>query len=75
MIARYENQELEDEATLQLDANGNLRHLLTLKGLDKSLLTDILDDAERYLTAPGSLPARSQSLVGRSVANLRTGSS
>jgi len=70
MIARYEKHELEDEATLQLDANGNLRHLLTLKGLDKSLLTDILDDAERYLTASGSLPARSQSLVGRSVANL-----
>ncbi len=61
---------LKDEATLQLDANGNLRHLLTLKGLDKSLLTQILDDAQQYLTAPGELPARGQSLVGRSVANL-----
>ena len=61
---------LKDEATLQLDANGNLRHLLTLKGLDKSLLTPILDDAQQYLTAPGELPARGQSLVGRSVANL-----
>jgi aspartate carbamoyltransferase catalytic subunit len=61
---------LKDEATLQLDANGNLRHLLTLKGLDKSLLTDILDDAQQYLTEPGELPARGQSLVGRSVANL-----
>jgi len=70
MIARYEKTDLDDEATLQLDATGNLRHLLTLKGLDKSLLIDILDDAERYLTAPGSLPARSQSLAGRTVANL-----
>ena len=61
---------LKDEATLQLDANGNLRHLLTLKGLDKSLLTQILDDAQQYLTEPGELPARGQSLVGRSVANL-----
>ncbi len=61
---------LADEATLQLDASGNLRHLLTLKGLDKALLTDILDDAEGYLTDPGSLPARSQSLAGRTVANL-----
>ena len=61
---------LKDEATLQLDANGNLRHLLTLKGLDKSLLTEILDDAQQYLTEPGELPARGQSLVGRSVANL-----
>ncbi len=61
---------LADEATLQLDASGNLRHLLTLKGLDKALLTDILDDAEGYLTDPGVLPARSQSLAGRTVANL-----
>jgi aspartate carbamoyltransferase catalytic subunit len=64
------NEVLKDEATLQLDANGNLRHLLTLKGLDKSLLTEILDDAQQYLTDPGELPARGQSLAGRSVANL-----
>ncbi len=55
---------------LQLDEHGNLRHLLTLKGLDKDLLTSILDDAERYLTAPGRLPARSEALRGRSIANL-----
>src|SRR5210317_881067 len=61
---------LENEASLQLDANGRLRHLLTLDGLDKTLLTDILDDAEGYLTEPGVLPASSQSLAGRSVANL-----
>jgi aspartate carbamoyltransferase catalytic subunit len=30
----------------------------------------ILDDAQQYLTEPGELPARGQSLVGRSVANL-----
>ena len=61
---------LENEASLQLDANGRLRHLLTLDGLDKTMLTDILDDAEGYLTEPGVLPASSQSLAGRSVANL-----
>ena len=59
-----------DEAALQIDENGNLRHLLTLKGLDKSMLLAILDDAEGYLTRPGALPARSQALAGRSVANL-----
>ena len=63
-------EELENESSLQLDANGRLRHLLTLNGLDKTLLTDILDDAEGYLTEPGVLPAHSQSLAGRSVANL-----
>ncbi len=61
---------LQDEASLQIDANGNLRHLLTLKGLDKEMLVEILDDAEAYLTEPGAMPARSQALAGRSVANL-----
>lgn len=70
MNATEFKEDLEDEATLQLDAKGNLRHLLTLKGLDKALLTDILDDAEGYLTSPGSLPARSRSLAGRTIANL-----
>ncbi|MDH3616684.1 MAG: aspartate carbamoyltransferase catalytic subunit [Gammaproteobacteria bacterium] len=70
MSATDETERPGDEAALQLDADGNLRHLLTLKGLDKALLSDILDDAERYLTAPGSLAARSQSLAGRTVANL-----
>jgi aspartate carbamoyltransferase catalytic subunit len=70
MNAANPNEVLQDEATLQLDANGNLRHLLTLKGLEKSLLTEILDDAQQYLTEPGELPARGQTLVGRSVANL-----
>ncbi len=61
---------LDSDASLQIDSNGNLCHLLTLKGLDKSLLIEILDDAEQYLTEPGELPARSQSLAGRTVGNL-----
>jgi aspartate carbamoyltransferase catalytic subunit len=70
MKAADQNEVLKDEAKLQLDAHGNLRHLLTLEGLEKSLLTEILDDAQQYLTEPGELPARGQSLAGRSVANL-----
>ena len=61
---------LQDQAALQIDENGNLRHLLTLQGLDKKLLLDILDDAETYLTEPGSLPAHNRALAGRTVANL-----
>jgi len=60
----------QDDAKLQFDENGNLRHLLSLKGIDATLLTELLDDAEGYLTAPGELPARSQSLEGRTVGNL-----
>jgi aspartate carbamoyltransferase catalytic subunit len=60
----------QDDAKLQFDDNGNLRHLLSLKGIDATLLTELLDDAEGYLTAPGELPARSRSLEGRTVGNL-----
>lgn len=60
----------QDDAKLQFDEKGNLRHLLSLKGIDAALLTELLDDAEDYLTAPGELPARSQSLEGRTVGNL-----
>ncbi len=60
----------QDDKQLQFDDAGNLRHLLSLKGLDASLLGDLLDSAETYLTSPGELPARSQSLAGRTVGNL-----
>lgn len=63
MTATSKSLKADDEAALQLDASGDLRHLLALKGLDKALLIDILDDAERYLTKPGTLPARSRSLA------------
>ena len=60
----------DDEASLQLNADGSLRHLLTLKGLERSLLVAMLDDAERFITAASELPARSDALAGRTVANL-----
>jgi len=60
----------QDDVKLQFDENGNLRHLLSLKDIDATLLTELLDDAEGYLTAPGALPARSQSLAGRTIGNL-----
>jgi aspartate carbamoyltransferase catalytic subunit len=43
---------------------------LSLKNLDSSLLTELLDEAEGFLTAPGALPTRSRSLAGRTVGNL-----
>jgi aspartate carbamoyltransferase catalytic subunit len=58
------------DADLQLTPNGNLRHLLTLKGLDKALLVRLLDDAETFLSPAGSLPVRSDLLAGRTVGNL-----
>lgn len=63
-------EKLDDDAALQFDRNGNLRHLLTLAGLDRALLTQILDDAEQFRTARGDPPARRTSFLGRTIANL-----
>ena len=55
---------------LQRDHAGRLRHLLTLDGLSRDELAQLLDLAQFYVRFPGELPARDQSLWGRTVANL-----
>lgn len=60
----------DDESALQFTEDGKLRHLLTLKGLRKSLLVELLDEAERFVTPPGGTTIRNRSLAGRTVANL-----
>jgi aspartate carbamoyltransferase catalytic subunit len=70
MNAAEPDQILDDEASLQLNPDGSLRHLLTLKGIDRDMLVSILDDADGYVTPTDSLPARSKALAGRTVANL-----
>ena len=57
-------------ASLQLSQGGGLRHLLHLRGLSRSFITELLDRAEFYLTPVGSPPARDSILEGRTVANL-----
>ena len=61
---------LNDEASLQFNSKGELQHLLTLKGLDRTTLTQLLDDAERFVSPVGSEVVRNDSLAGRTVANL-----
>ena len=50
----------------QLDAAGRLRHLLTLDGLQRSLIEELLASAEAHASGP----ARGQALSGITVANL-----
>lgn len=57
-------------ADLQRDAAGRLRHLLTLDGLSRDELEQLLDLAQFYVRTPGDMPPRDQSLAGRTVANL-----
>jgi aspartate carbamoyltransferase catalytic subunit len=58
------------DPSVQRDADGRLRHLITLDGLSSEELTALLDLAQFYVRQPGDLPARDQSLSGHTVANL-----
>jgi len=60
----------DNEANLQFNADGRLRHLLTLKGLSRTVLIELLDHAQRYVITPGEATIRNRSLAGRTVANL-----
>lgn len=60
----------DTSAKVQRDPEGGLRHLITLEGLSRAEITMLLDLAQFYLRPQGELPARDQSLAGRTVANL-----
>jgi aspartate carbamoyltransferase catalytic subunit len=55
---------------IQFDSRGRLQHLLTLAGLNRALLTSLLDQAERYRVPPGERVKRHTSLNGKTVVNL-----
>jgi aspartate carbamoyltransferase catalytic subunit len=55
---------------LQLDSRGRLQHLLTLEGLERQTLVDLLDRAQRFCVRPGAAVKRHDLLAGRTVANL-----
>jgi aspartate carbamoyltransferase catalytic subunit len=59
-----------NETNLQLNGDGQLKHLLTLQGLDKGMIGGLLDRSVEYLSQPGEPVVRSQALAGRTVANL-----
>jgi len=55
---------------VQLDSAGGLRHLITLDGLGRDMLTAILDRAESYRRIPGQPAYEGRELAGVTVANL-----
>src|SRR5688572_8807697 len=58
--------------TEQLRANGSLRHLLTLEGLSRAQLEDLLTRAQKFVRPIGKPPVKKPSLAGITVANLFT---
>ena len=59
-----------NSSQIQRSSDGQLRHLITLEGLSRDEVMSLLDLAQFYVRPPGDLPARDQSLVGHTVANL-----
>lgn len=56
--------------TLQLDASGKLKHLLTTEGLPRALLERLLDRAEPYARATEAGIKKDPLLTGKTVVNL-----
>lgn len=56
----------------QVDAQGRLRHLISLEGLSADILRDLLDRAQHYVRRIGEPPAQSRDLAGCTVSNIFT---
>jgi aspartate carbamoyltransferase catalytic subunit len=59
-----------ESGCLQLTESGQLRHLLTLRGLGRDFISNLLDRSETYRHKPGTPPIRDKALDGRTVVNL-----
>ena len=55
---------------LQLDAEGNLKHFLSIEGLSKALLTEILDTAESFAGIAEQPVKKYPLLRGKTIVNL-----
>lgn len=58
------------ETQIQLDARGRLKHFLAIEGLSSALLTQILDNAERFAPVGDRAVKKVPLLRGKTVANL-----
>ena len=58
-------------SNFQLDANGQLRHFLTIEGLDREMLTRIMDTAESFAGVVADQPVKKVPLLrGKTIVNL-----
>ncbi|MGB5833082.1 MAG: aspartate carbamoyltransferase catalytic subunit [Thiohalocapsa sp.] len=59
-----------DDVNPQLDAKGNLKHFLTIDGLDRALLNEIMDRAEGFLSVARQAVKKVPLCRGKIIANL-----
>ncbi len=55
---------------IQLDSNGKLHHFLSIEGLNRNLLTEILDTAEHFTSVGNQTAKKVPLLRGKTIANL-----
>ncbi len=72
MILDWKNsmKQVTEPNHLQLNKQGQLKHFLTLDGLDKALLTEILDTADSFIEVGARSIKKVPLLRGRTVVNL-----
>ena len=58
------------EASLQLDEHGQLRHFLTVEGLERALLVSIMDTAESFASVTEQTVKKVPLLRGKTIVNL-----
>ena len=58
------------QQNIQLDSQGRLKHMLTIEGLKRQLLVEILDTAESFTSVTGQAVKKVPLLRGKTVVNL-----
>ncbi len=66
------NDKTAPDGSLALRADGSLRHLLSLEGLPRGMLEQLLERSQHYSRPLGAAPARGDALAGVTVATLFT---
>ena len=61
---------LDAKRPLQLNAQGQLQHFLSLDGLPRELLTEILDTADSFLEVGGRAVKKVPLLRGKTICNV-----
>ena len=59
-----------DKQRLQLDEKGNLRHFLTIEGLNRAMLVELLDTAESFAGIAEQTVKKVPLLRGKTIVNL-----
>lgn len=64
------NQPMTDNTNIQLTESGELKHFLTLDGLSRETLTNVLDNAEKFTSVGDKAIKKVPLLRGKTVANI-----